>query len=274
MNKPMINIEQVVRDVLAALKAEGGGPKTECEGRGARDEGRGMGGSPPIELGSGTSAADGKSSIGNHQSSIRDSQSPIPNPQSLVVTSRVVTMTEVSGRLDSARRLVVSREAVVTPAVRDELLRRGIALEYADSSNGHSASPVRLAMVTMGTDFDPTALAAGLAREGMKVEHSALDCLVSAADQLAAEVAKPNTLGVLLTRHTAAGLCLANRLRGVRAISGADAPAVATAAAAVGANVLVADPQAGTFFQLKQMVTEFGRCGVRPCPATFLARLA
>ena len=260
MNEPVINIEQVVREVLAALKAEGEGPA-------ARDQRRGMGGSPPIELGSGTSAADGKSPI-------RDSQSPIPNPQSLAIASRVVTMTEISGRLDSVRRLVVSREAVVTPAVRDELLRRGIALECADSPNGRSASPIRLAMITMGTDFDPAALVAGLAREGMKVEHSALDCLVSATDQLAAETARPDTLGVLLTRHTAVGLCLANRLRGVRAVSGADAPAVATAATAVGANLLVADPQAGTFFQLKQMVTEFGRCGVRPCPATFRTRLA
>ncbi len=57
---------------------------------------------------------------------------PSPNRQSiaadsprLVVASRVVTMAEIAGRLDSVRRLVVSREAVVTPAVRDELLRRG-----------------------------------------------------------------------------------------------------------------------------------------------------
>ncbi len=53
-----------------------------------------------------------------------------------------------------------------------------------------------------------------------------------------------------------------------------DAPGVAAAAAAVGANLLVADPQAGSFFQLKQMITEFGRGGVRPCPAVFRERLA
>ena len=137
-----------------------------------------------------------------------------------------------------------------------------------------SSPPVRLVMITTGTDFDPAALVAGLVREGSKVENSALDCLIAATDQLAAEMAKPDTLGVLLTRHAAAGLCLANRLSGVRAITGADAPAVAAAAAAVGANLLVADPQAGTFFQLKQMVTEFCRGGVRPCPAVFRAKLA
>jgi len=195
-------------------------------------------------------------------------------PGELFIGSRVVTMTEVAGRLDAVRRLVVSRGAIVTPAVRDELIRRGITLACGDASNGPPATTVRVVLVTMGTDFDPAALAAGLAREGTTVEPVALDCLIAATDQLAAEMARSDTLGVLLTPHTAAGLCLANRLRGVRAVTGGDAPAVAAAAAAVGANVLVVDPRAGTFFQLKQMVAEFCRGGVRPCPAVFLAQLA
>lgn len=106
------------------------------------------------------------------------------------------------------------------------------------------------------------------------MECAAADCLIAATDQVAAEVSKPETLGVLLSPHAAAGLCLANRLSGVRAITACDAPGVAAAAAAVGANLLAADPQAGSFFQLKQMITEFGRGGVRPCPAVFRERLA
>ena len=116
---------------------------------------------------------------------------------------------------------------------------------------------------------------AGLAREGLNVEHAALDCLIAATDQLAAEVAKPDTLGVLLTPHTAAGLVPGESARGrSRGRRAAMRRAVAAAAAAVGANLLVADPRAGTFFQLKQMVTEFCRGGVRPCPEVFRARLA
>ena len=57
----------------------------------------------------------------------KDNFTDIINGNDLVVTSRVVTMMELAGRLVAARRVVVSREAVVTPAVRDELLRRGIA---------------------------------------------------------------------------------------------------------------------------------------------------
>jgi hypothetical protein len=183
-------------------------------------------------------------------------------------------MTELLGRLAGARRVVVSREAIVTPAVRDELIRRGISLAYSDGTNGQQKQSIRLSVITTGTDFDPAALAAGVARDGLAVEHTANDCIIAATDQLAAEVAQGGALGVLLTRHTAIGLCLANRLRGVRAIHGTDPPSVAAAAAAVGANVLVADPLAGTFFQLRQMVAEFCRRGVRVCPASFLARLA
>ena len=40
------------------------------------------------------------------------------------------------------------------------------------------------------------------------------DCLIAATDQLAAEVAEPETLGVLLTPHGRGRLCLANRLAG------------------------------------------------------------
>jgi hypothetical protein len=264
MSVPVIDIERVVREVLAEL----GIAQMAGEGDGGRRQDSSAVNekvpSPPTSVPVPPSASPPSQS--------RDIDSHSGNE--LVVSSRVVTMADLTGRLNGARRVVVSREAVVTPAVRDELLRRGIALTHADSSNGHLPPAVRLVMITTGTDFDPAALVAGLGRDGLKTEHSALNCLIAATGQLATEVAKPNTLGVLLTRHTAAGLCLANRLGGVRAITGADAPAVAAAAAAVGANLLVADPQAGTFFQLKQMVTEFGRGGVRPCPTVFRAKLA
>lgn len=255
MNNPANDIERLVREVLAEMGLALAAPEADA---GERQE------SPsPVEKSPLPSSA---------AAATPDTDSQDPNE--LVIAARIVTMAELSGRLNAVRRVVVAREALVTPAVRDELLRRGIALEFATAAEGRTAASRRLVLITTGSDFDPTALVAGLAREGLSVEHVPLSCLIAATDQLAAEAAKPDTLCVLLTRHTAAGLCLANRLRGVRAVTGVDAPAVAAASAAVGANMLVADPQAGTFFQLKQMVTEFCRCGVRACPEVFNARLA
>jgi hypothetical protein len=263
MSDESIIIESVVREVLAELAAV------------AKNNGQAMADSHSERSEESTSASEILRCAQDDKKPVPTSpESPAPPPGDLTVAARVVTMAEVSGRLGSIRRLVVSREAIVTPAVRDELLRHGIALGYADSTNGRAAPLVRVAIFSTGTDFDPAALVAGLTRDGLKIEHAALNCLIASADQLAAELAKPDTLGVLLTRYTAAGLCLANRLRGVRAVIGADAPAVASAAAAIGANLLVADPNAGTFFQLKQMVAEFCRGGVRPCPEVFRTRLA
>lgn len=190
----------------------------------------------------------------------------------LVLTARVVSINELHGRLDSVRRVVVQRRAVVTPAVRDVLIRRGIALEFADSEENVKPA-VRLALIVAATDFDPAALAAALDRDGFRVDRSESDCLIVAVDELADEVSRPDTLGVLLTSHAAAGLCLANRQAGVRAIIGTNAAETARSAGAVGANMLVVNPAAGGFFQLKQIVAEFARGGVRPCPTVFNERL-
>ena len=200
--------------------------------------------------------------------------SQAPGDGELVVSARVVTLSEVDGRLESVRRLVVTPQAVVTPAVRDELQRRNVTLAYASPAAGRAADPLRLVMVTAGKCIDPATLVRALSEEPMRVEPQALDCPIAAAGRLAAEVVRPDTLGLLLTRHPAAGLCLANRHAGVRAVSGRDAPAVLAAAADAGANLLVIDPAAGSFFQLKQIVTGFCRGGIRPCPEVFQQRLA
>ena len=98
-------------------------------------------------------------------------------------------------------------------------------------------------------------------------------CLFDATDRLAGEVKKPNTLGLLLTPYEAEALCLANRLPGVRAIAGRDAGQVAADAAAVGANVLVVNPKKIGPFEIRQMLGEFCRGGVRPCPDVLKQRL-
>lgn len=247
MNPSTIEIENIVREILAQLAAA---PKeTKSDGGEKKSDG-------------GRRAAEsGGESTDNKQAS------------TVTVAARVVTMREIADRLPTMRRLVVSREAIVTPAVRDELLRRGIELSRADAAKSQPAA-VRLVLMTSGTDFDPTALAATLVREGFGVECSASDCLIAATESLSTELKTANTLGVLLTAHAAAALCLANRIGGVRAIGGASAPVVAAASAAVGANLLAVDPRAGNFYQLKQMISEYARGGVRACPEVFRAKLA
>ena len=198
---------------------------------------------------------------------------PLPAPDEVVVNSQVVTMEDVAGRLAAARRLVVPPRAVVTPAVRDELRRRNVTLVRATASPSRRAAVSRLVLVAARTKRDPVTLVRALGQEGVQVEQHAADCLIAATDRLAGELVKPDTLGLLWTRHTASGLCLANRHPGVRAVLGTDVPATGSAVEAVGANLLVLDPVVGTAFQQRQILSEFCRGGVRQCPETLKQRL-
>ena len=54
--------------------------------------------------------------------------SPAARHGDVVVDSRVVTLATVAGRLEGAKQLIVPPAALVTPAVRDELRRKGVVL--------------------------------------------------------------------------------------------------------------------------------------------------
>jgi hypothetical protein len=191
----------------------------------------------------------------------------------LALDARLITLAEVAGRLDRVRRLVVMPGAVVTPAVRDELQRRNVALVRASSARQPAEGAIRLVAVTAGKRLDPADLLRAVAAEGVAVERHTTDCLIVATDLLAGEVLKPGTLGLLLTRHAPIALCLANRHPGVRAVCGGDPAAISTAVEAVGANLLVLDPGGKSSFPWKQVVGDFCRGGVRPCPETLRTRL-
>ncbi len=191
----------------------------------------------------------------------------------LRLDARLITKAEVAGRLEGVRRVVVSPQAIVTPSVRDELRRRDVVLARTSPSGIAAAGQLRLEFVVACKRFDAAPLADALAAEGVAVQQQRMDCLIAATDHLAAEALRPNTLAALASRHWAAALCLANRHPGVRAVVGLDPARSAAATADVGANLLVIDTAAGTLFQWKQMLIDFCRSGVRPCPAAIEKRL-
>jgi hypothetical protein len=270
MNEQSIDIERVVREVLAELDSRGAVALRTASGANVSGTLR----VPPEKDGKRTELLEtnGTRSVASERDGTRRVPDTAANGD-LTIDARVLAMDDILGRLGAVRRIRVSKQAIVTPAVQDELLRRGIDLVRADSCNGKAVAAPRVTMVCSGGDFDPQPLLAALARDGVKAEQSECDCLIAATEKLAAKLAGQNTLGVLLTVHTAAGLCLANRRRGLRAVTAVDVPAVATAAAAVGANLLVVNPCVGSFFQVKQIISEFCRGGARPCPEVFREQL-
>lgn len=254
MAERSIDIDKVVREVLAKI-----GPAPQGSG------------APPAQSAAGKMAEVASPGVAG------DGKLPAaatPGAEELVVSTRVVTMAELGDRLEGVRRVVVPVQAVLTPSVRDELRRKNIALVYEQPRPAPAAGSARLVLMTVGKSFDPAGLVTALGNEGIEVDPRRSDCFFASSDELAGEVAGGRAVGVMLTSQPAVALCVANRLPGVRAVLGTDAAETAAAAASVGANLLVVAPRARTFFQLKHLVREFCRGGVRECPELLRERLA
>jgi hypothetical protein len=257
MTQIPLDIDRVVREVLAELKRV----------------------TTNLQSVPGLSSSEGNT-VGQANRGTYATQEPVsvagaskPVNGELVLSTRLVTMEEIDDRLGGIRRVVVGPQAVVTPAVRDALRQRNIALARALPAKNASAAPLRLVVVAARTKFDPELLENTLQSEGIEVQCHKTDCLLAATDQLAGELAKGDALGLMLTPHTAAALCLANRLAGVRAVLGNNANSAEADIRAVGANLLVADPKSVSLFKLARMAGDFYRGGIRPCPEVFRKRL-
>jgi hypothetical protein len=179
--------------------------------------------------------------------------------RTLVLTSKVVSLAEVEGKLKDVSRLVVPRGAVFTPAARDEL--RKFAVAVASATDGKTSPRVRLVLAAAETSFEPTALATALAGEGIAVDRIAAGDLSNAVDTLTRKVVVDKLLGILITDMPAAALCLANRQRGVRAALGYSLEAVSEAVNVIAANLLVIDPRSRSLLELRRFTRELVRAG-------------
>jgi hypothetical protein len=264
------DVEQLVRDVLSELLAardrntgEASGTQTNTGIASGTQEDRVALASP---VGNGVALA---SPV---ESATLMSPSPVQMGQ-LVVDARLVTLADIAGRLADVKQVVIPPRAVVTPTVRDELRRRNIALVHAAPAKAKAAGAVRLVLVNTSKRFDAATLEQVLGEEGVAVESQRSDCLIAATDLLAGELVKADTVGTLVARHADAALCLANRHPGVRAVLAGDLRQAVAACEAVGANLLVLNPAHAALFQLRQILSQFCRDGVRECPEVFRKRL-
>ena len=199
----------------------------------------------------------------------------------LVINAPVVSLAQVEGRLEGAGRLVVPCGAVVTPSVRDLLREKNVALTFSTGTDekvkggrcGGVSLSLMATLVKPALKFDLAALGRGLQNDGIDVKVSTSDCLIETTDRFAAMIKDRSTIGAIITSHPAPGLCLANRLRGVRAIGPATAADVTRDAKGVGANLIVINPAGRGIFQIKQMIREFCLDGPRKCPPAIAQRL-
>jgi len=191
------------------------------------------------------------------------------NAPELVVSDRVVTLQTLEGQLAGVRRVVLRPDAVVTPSVRDELIRHNVMVVRGTTSRQSCPRPAPLVVGTAATDRDPEAWVKAAEQSVGAARRLATGELTAVVEELVGAVTSAPVLAVLLTGQPAAALCLANRYAGVRAAWGTDQRAVKHAVDSIGANVLVVDPAGRSLFEIGTIVRQFAEGGPRECPAAY-----
>ncbi len=188
------------------------------------------------------------------------------------LTTRVITLDELNGKLEKAKQITVPPRAVITPAARDELNRRGIAIGYAVVTTTNKTRQTFM-WGQADTNYESARLIDALARERIAIEPLAQTGLAHVIDELGDEITKGGKPAVLLTGKPAVALCLANRRRGVRAVMAQSVATTMQAVRAAGANLLVVDPAGRGWFELKCLLGQFIAGAPYPCPAEHRGRL-
>jgi hypothetical protein len=193
---------------------------------------------------------------------------PPATSHQLRLTKTVVTLADLQEQLTGIRELIVPPRAVITPAARDLLREKQIAVGYA-AKNLKSSNNSALALVlgVAETKFCPAALIRALSQHSIACERLAQTGLVQVTLELTDAVAKGGKLGLMITDRALAAVCLANRQCGVRAATAKDVREVDQAITQIGVNLLVIEPQVRSFFELVRMVRTFHAAPTRNAPS-------
>jgi hypothetical protein len=192
-----------------------------------------------------------------------------PVANSLTLTDKVISLAGLNGQLKTIERLFVRPDAIVTPALRDELRARGIAIERtAIHGKTKVIQPTEgLALAAVDTDFAPAEMLRTLNQTGLTAQTIEPMNLIETIHRLATLLASPTNRAVLFTSRPAAAICLANRRSEVRAALAYSAAAVDEAIKQIGANLLVVRPAEHSRHQLRRLVIAYARSPRGECPA-------
>jgi hypothetical protein len=195
-------------------------------------------------------------------------------PTHWVLKETVITADALEGKLHGVGEVHVRSGAVVTPAAQDALRCAKARLVRAGSdASTIGTAECRLVVGVAACAAEPAAVVRLAEVHRGAIEHLARVGLVDVVREMAQQVVLGGSKGLLFTDTPAAGLCLANRSRGVRAVAANCAQGVETEAASVGANLLVIRPTGRSTWQQLQMTKSFLACNAA-CPSELAAALS
>ena len=172
----------------------------------------------------------------------------IPPATQLQISDRVITTKTLEGRLTGQRTVLVSKKAVITPAVKDELRKAGITIvreetngSLAGGSNATSSCS-RLVLVNLTTDVDHQGVVSQLRNLNHCVEPHRETDVTKALRQIGRQLRSATDVGAVISRDVDRLLILANRSRRYRAIPLRDMKRLRESLRNTAANVLLIDP--------------------------------
>ena len=175
---------------------------------------------------------------------------------------KLVTLDRLTSHWDNCQRLVVDRSAVVTPAVRDELVRRGIELTFRstckETANPRAVSSQRRPFcVAVARESGPQARFIDLVQHlDREVEQEAVPRIETAVQKATAAVQQQRK-SVIWTAVPTEAVCLANRQSDIWAVQGWDLNATAQAMRHTQANLLVVDRNQHNPYMQRAIINSF-----------------
>jgi hypothetical protein len=170
----------------------------------------------------------------------------------LLWPKRVFAADDARRALNGHRRLVLGRDAVLTPLAAEELRHNGVEVAREETRPSGPA-------VGVGADRSyplVQAAATALGREGVALADLPA-CAGPAcgwARAVAECVARGVCRGVVFCGDPGLVCCVANKLPGLRAVAVATVAQAARAAATLGANLLAVEMPGRTFFEVRQVL--------------------
>ncbi|MCC9609242.1 hypothetical protein LOC68_06205 [Blastopirellula sp. JC732] len=149
----------------------------------------------------------------------------------VALADRIVTIETLEGKIGGAKSLVVSPQAIVTPAARDALRDRGVKLLRDSEAAKRAKKPVEVLA------FNANGVTSWRERGPVGVFID----LTSTVKQ-AALAAKQDKIVILLTESPEAACCAANRDAEIRAASVDSIDALNRVLPQTAANVIAVDP--------------------------------
>ena len=156
---------------------------------------------------------------------------------------KLIAMATLRGKLDNIKTLRVKPKTIVTPAVRDELRDRKIALVFDLASDNSTGSPIQKTILLAATcKSTGTRLREQLSAKGIAVQLQTDNCIKRLTKSVSDKVSA-TTRALIVSDQPFSAACMANRNANVQAAVIHDSSDAAAAKTDLNPNCIVLNSQ-------------------------------